>query len=189
MGSDIREATAQSWNDVVRVLGPDGGHSGCWCIFWRLTNQEIQDRPPQASASELQGIVSSHDPCGLLYYENDEPIGWCHAAPTRSFPRLWHTRGLLVEEPNDDSAWSIVCVYVKKSSRRAGVAQRLIDAAVEYAFAHGAKFVEGYPVNNPDEGRRTQLSSGTIAMFERAGFDCSQPASGRRMVVQRRRQS
>ena len=52
-----------------------------------------------------------------------------------------------------------------------------------YAGRQGASVVEGYPVTDAGTGRRSQLSSGTVGMFERAGFSMPAPPSGRRVLM------
>ena len=85
------------------------------------------------------------------------------ASPTRRSSR-----------PIDDTpVWSIVCFVVGRRSRGQGVAGALLDAAIDYARAHGATTLEAYPVEVA--GRRAASPSanayhGTLSMFERAGF-------------------
>ena len=77
-----------------------------------------------------------------------------------------------------------VCVFVVKAARVAGVSDALVAAATDVASRHGATHVEGYPVAQ-HTGRKTQLSSGTVALFTRAGFQLVGPVSGRRAVMRR----
>jgi GNAT superfamily N-acetyltransferase len=51
------------------------------------------------------------------------------------------------------------------------VAEALLDAAVRYAAEHGARLVEGYPVDTGG-GRIPSANAymGTLGMYERAGF-------------------
>jgi GNAT superfamily N-acetyltransferase len=77
--------------------------------------------------------------------------------------------------------WSIVCFVVGRTARGQGVAAALLDAAIDYATANGATMLEGYPVDVPAGERipSANVYKGTLAMFERAGFE----------VVARRRAS
>jgi hypothetical protein len=69
----------------------------------------------------------------------------------------------------------------------------MLAAAVEYAIAHGAEVVDGYPVTTG--GSRISSASiytGTRSMFEEAGFEwvadsTSKAASGTPRVVMRLR--
>jgi GNAT superfamily N-acetyltransferase len=170
----------------MQVMGANGAFGGCWCTFWRLTNQELQAKTAEDNRALLQAMVCSGAPAGLLLYAGGEPVGWCSLAPRPAFPRLFHTKGLNLKDPEDASVWSVVCVFVRKGHRRLGLTSLLLDSAVQYAGEQGAVVVEGYPVLDADQGRRAGLSSGTIGLFTRAGFTRqTQQATGRRVVMRR----
>jgi GNAT superfamily N-acetyltransferase len=182
----VHEANAERWDDVARVMGANGAYAGCWCSFWRLTNQEALASGAEDNRSALQRLVCSEAPAGLLLYEDAEPIGWLSVAPRTAFPRLWHTKGITIERPEDASVWSVMCVYLTKGHRRGGLSSKLVDAAVAYASERGASIIESYPVLDSSHGKPSGLASGTIGMFARAGFTMqSQPPSGRRVVMRR----
>jgi GNAT superfamily N-acetyltransferase len=72
---------------------------------------------------------------------------------------------------DDRPVWSVVCFLVRTGYRRKGVAQALLQGAIDCAREHGAPALEAYPID--PEGRRVSTSLayvGTTAMFERAGF-------------------
>ena len=82
--------------------------------------------------------------------------------------RLSRTRSL---GPFDDEpVWSIVCFFVAREARRQGVALALLHAAVRHAAAAGAPALEGYPLDAQATLRDANVSSGTVAMFQDAGF-------------------
>ena len=70
-----------------------------------------------------------------------------------------------------DEVWAVTCFVVARAARRSGVASALLEAAVTYAREHGARVIEGYPVDTAG-ARITSASgyTGTLSMFERAGF-------------------
>lgn len=185
MTGEIRVANASTWHDVATVMGPKGAFGGCWCTFWRLTNQEIHSQTPDDNRAQMEALVRSGEPVGLVAYLDETPVGWCQVAPRPSFPRLFNTRGLDVDDPEDHSVWSIVCVYVARSARGRGIADLLAGEAVDYATAQGASVVEAYPVTDATTARRGQLSSGTVGMFTRAGLTLAGPTTGRRVVMRR----
>jgi GNAT superfamily N-acetyltransferase len=185
MPIEIREAGPSTWSDVAAVLGSNGGYSGCWCTFWRLTNQVIHNQSKDDNRVLLEQLVTSGEPVGLVLYLDGVPAGWCQIAPRPGFPRLFHTRGLDVDGPDDTEVWSIVCVYLVRTARGAGHADRLVSAAVEYSARHGAATLEAYPVTDAGTGKRSQLSSGTVGLFSRAGFGMRGEPTGRRVVMYR----
>jgi GNAT superfamily N-acetyltransferase len=64
---------------------------------------------------------------------------------------------------------------VSRKARNQGVADALLDAAVDYARQHGATLLEAYPVDT-DGGRvpAAHAFKGTVGMFERAGFEVAE---------------
>jgi hypothetical protein len=73
---------------------------------------------------------------------------------------------------------------------RQGVSHRVLAGAVEYALAHGAPAVEGYPVDNAGaKVDQTMAYVGTRRVFEQAGFvkaaDTSAVSGGFPRVVMR----
>jgi GNAT superfamily N-acetyltransferase len=185
MSVEIQVASAERWDDVVAVMGDKGAYGGCWCMFWRQDNQEIRSQTASDNRAALQRLVTSERPIGLLLYRAGGPVGWCQVAPRPDFWRLFHTRGLDLENPDDASVWSITCVYIARGARGEGVAGQLVRAAVEYAAQHGASVIEAYPVVDPSTGRKTQLSSGTVGMFSSAGFTTVSAPTGRRVLMRR----
>jgi GNAT superfamily N-acetyltransferase len=179
-------ADAGRWSDIETVLGPSGGAVGCWCTFWRLTNQDARDRTADDNRATLESLVRSPGPDtpGLVAYEGDEAVGWCSVAPRTQFCRVPRTTGLAPLDPAEADVWSIVCVFVPQGQRGRGVATTLAAAAVEHARAHGAAAIEAYPVADPAAGRASGLSSGTISLFEGAGLQLDgRSAVGRRVVM------
>jgi GNAT superfamily N-acetyltransferase len=87
-------------------------------------------------------------------------------------------------DPGDVGVWSITCFFVHRRHRRTGIAEALLEAAVRFAAEHGARAVEGYPVD-PGQSRAADLYPGTIGMFERAGFTDVRRRTARRAVVRR----
>jgi len=78
---------------------------------------------------------------------------------------------------------SVLCFYVHPSAKRKGVASALLETAVARAAAHGARILEGYPV---DEGHpNLDAYTGYLPMFLAARFEIARDA-GRRTVVRRR---
>jgi GNAT superfamily N-acetyltransferase len=169
-GIEVHPVTPDRWDDLVGLAGERGFWSGCWCMWWRLTNQELaQQSEPQARAA-LQRLVAEGQQPGLLAYRDGEPVGWVSVAPREQYRRIEHSTKL---SPVDQRpAWAVVCIYVPRQHRHTGVVSALVDAAADHAKAHGAKLLEAYPLD-PQAGAKVtgaRRATGTLAVFDRAGF-------------------
>jgi ribosomal protein S18 acetylase RimI-like enzyme len=110
--------------------------------------------------------------------------------PRTDFGRIVRSR--VIPKIDDRPVWSIVCFAVSASARGQGVGRALLDAAVAYARERGADALEAYPVRVED-GEAIHPDSaftGTLPMFERAGFEvvadrASDPSSKTQRVVAR----
>lgn len=202
--------TPARWDDAVAVFGTRGDPSTCWCQWFRLSGQEWRAATTADNRQALREQAESAGPLGvaapgLLAYVGDEPAGWVAVAPRQAYPRLGRHRALAAvleaaEPPAaptvadrgadsgaDDVVWSVTCFVVRAGLRRRGVSAALLDAAVDFAFGHGATAVEGYPVDVAPGERRpaSELYHGTRTTFAAAGFTEVGRSSPHRPVMRR----
>lgn len=166
---DFHPVTPERWHDLETLFGPRGACAGCWCMWWRLSRSQFDKQKGQENKQALKTIVNSGDVPGLLAYANGQPVGWCSVAPREEFSALERSR--ILKRVDDQPVWSIVCFFVAKPFRHKGVTVGLLKAAVEYARQHGARIVEGYPV----EPKKTSVPdifayTGMVSAFRKAGF-------------------
>lgn len=165
---EFHPVTPDRWEDFVAVFGNNGACSGCWCMYWRKPRSEWTKGAQFENREEIKAIIDSGRVPGLLAYVDGIPAGWVSVAPRGEFPTLNHSRVLY---PVDDKpVWSIVCFFVHRKFRRAGLLRPLIDSAVAYAHSQGAVIVEAYP---SDPGRKvgsTDIYLGVASTFLDAGF-------------------
>lgn len=124
----------------------------------------------ETAKRELRERVEQGAVHALFALNGDEPVGWVCLGPPVDFPRLETVRALRHElAPN---TWAIVCLFLRPNARRKGLGTLLIGAARDYAFKHGARVVEGYPVNVRADSTIVGAFAwtGVPAMFEGAGF-------------------
>jgi len=164
----VHPVTRERWPDLEKLFGERGASSGCWCMFWRLPRAQFQRQAGEKNKEALRAIVDSGEPPGLLAYAEGEPIAWCSVGPRPAFTALERSRTL--KRVDDAPVWSVVCFFVAKPFRRRGVMVPLLTAAVEYARAHGAKIVEGYPVEPTKRLSGDRGYTGVVSAFRRAGF-------------------
>jgi GNAT superfamily N-acetyltransferase len=169
-GAGIRylPLTAERWPDLVRLFGPRGACAGCWCMWPRLPAAEFRRNAGAGNRRAFHRLVKSGQPLGVLAYAGGEAVGWCAIGRRERFPRLERSR---VMAPVDGQrVWSVVCFFVARGARRAGLSRGLLEAAVRLASRHGARLVEGYP--HEPRGRLADAFAwfGLAPIFRRAGF-------------------
>jgi GNAT superfamily N-acetyltransferase len=184
--SDVRvvPATPDRWDDVQRLAGDRGFSSGCWCMWWRCSSREFEERHGDGLRGDMAALVAADERPGLLAYAGDDPtpVGWVALGPRSAYPRLNRSRKL---GPVDDRpVWSITCFYIHRRHRGSGVATALLAAAVDHARSRGAEIVEAYPIDTAARSSiaNADLYTGTLAMFERAGFSEVARRDGRPIV-------
>jgi GNAT superfamily N-acetyltransferase len=171
---EILPLTSERFADIATLFGEGGDPKWCWCSFFRVRNVDFRTATSEANRTVLERAVevttAEGRAPGLVAYRGGEPIGWVSLGPRDDYPRLQHSKVLA---PLDDTpVWSIVCFVVSRRARGQGVATALLDAAIAYAADHGATLLEAYPVETG--GQRVPAANafkGTVAMFERAGFE------------------
>lgn len=175
---EVHPATADRWNDVVRVFGRRGEDSSwCWCQRF-LRGETASDggrtRPDNRGAL-FEEVSHAVTPPGLIAYVGGTPVGWTRVAPRDRLPGIRDHRALSRVLTNDDAGiWWVTCFAVAKGSRRSGVGHGLLEAAVRFAREQGAVAVEGHPVDvarlHAKRVGGAALFTGTRAMFAEAGF-------------------
>jgi GNAT superfamily N-acetyltransferase len=177
------------WDDVRTVFGTRGDPSGCWCQFMLLPSAEFQTKDAAACSTLLRARVErgTLSP-GLIAYLDGEPAGWCAVEPRTSYPTAIRSRVVTrgsAEPADDSSVWAIVCFVVRVEYRRRGISTALTSAAVDWARDHGARVVEGYPIDTAERAKvsAADLYHGTVTLFESAGFvTTARPTPGRALM-------
>jgi GNAT superfamily N-acetyltransferase len=137
-------------------------------MAWRRSRREFEAGKGEGNRRALKRLADGAVPPGLLLYEGATAVGCCSVAPREQFPRLAASR---VWSPVDDAkVWSVSCFFVKKEHRNRGFSVRLLRAAIEMAAAHGARIVEGYPVEPSGRLPDPFVWTGLAASYRRAGF-------------------
>jgi ribosomal protein S18 acetylase RimI-like enzyme len=143
-------------------------------MYWR--NRAVGHGAPKKRA--LKAIVQAGREPGLIAYSDGVPIGWISVAPREEYEALL---GSPQYRPREDEkgVWSIVCFTVDRAARRQGVNEALLAAAVEHAFARGARSVEAYPhLSKRDD------YMGHVDLFRAHGFEPVREQA-KRMIVRR----
>jgi GNAT superfamily N-acetyltransferase len=167
-GVVIHPVTAERWADLEKLFGRSGAYGECWCMYFRMRSAENAKAKAAERKAGMKSLVGSGQEPGLIAYLDGEPAGWVSVDRRENFRMLQYSR---MYAPVDETpVWTIVCFVVGRDYRRRGLMGRLLEGAVEYARGHGAKAIEGYPVEPSEELKGYQGFQGVRPVFERAGF-------------------
>jgi GNAT superfamily N-acetyltransferase len=166
---DVKPLELSRWRDLEQLFGERGACGGCWCMWWRQTAREFAASKGEGNRRAMKAIVRSGRIPGLVAYRGGEPVGWISVAPREEFPRLERSR--ILKPVDGQPVWSVVCFFVARPHRDAGLAKHLLQAAVEHVRKRGGRIVEGYAIE-PKEGRTPDLFAypGPAALYRKAGF-------------------
>lgn len=166
---EFHPLTIERWQDMEKLFGEKGEQAGCWCMWWRIPRQDFFKNWKAGNKVAFKALVDSGKTPGILAYYDGEPAGWCAIEPRENYPSLERSKTL--KRIDDQPVWSITCFFVGKEFRGKGLTGALISAATEHARKHGARIVEGYPVE-PEPGKKSASSGylGAASTYERAGF-------------------
>jgi ribosomal protein S18 acetylase RimI-like enzyme len=178
---EVHSLTPDRWVDFVDLFerkGPRGGQgmqsNGCWCMWWR-------ERTGDAARNKntLRALVEERREPGLLAYEDGLAVGWLSLGPRPELRQLARSKKYAPPKEQPGS-WAIVCFYVHAAARHRGVADALVEAAVDHVRARGGRLIEAYPHRKGDY-------MGSKELFERSGFTLDRVVEPR--FVMRRRVS
>jgi GNAT superfamily N-acetyltransferase len=156
--------TPDRWRHLAELFDTAAVTRQCWCM-WPRTTGDYTQKGDAANRRAFKKVVDTAEaPPGVLAYVDGVVAGWCAIAPRELYPRLDGARA--TTRVDDDAVWSVVCFFIRRGMRGKGLAGRLLAAAVELAAQHGARMIEGYPI----EGRGDPFH-GVSSVFLAAGFE------------------
>ena len=176
----IHPVTAERWDDLAQVFGPNGARGSCWCVEWRLTSGEFSRSAPPERRETLQNLVMRGEPVGLLAYLDGRPVGWCSVAPVSQYGRL--VRSKTLPYPEEPGAWALTCFFMRAGFRRQGLSKALLKAAIDYVQPAGAPALYAYPHRTAE---RVPSYSGSIWLYHDAEFE-EMPSHSTATLVMRR---
>ena len=171
---EVKPLTKERWQDAVALFGAHGGYAGCWCMFWRLDRGDFKKLRGEGTKEILKQMAEKKQEPGLITYVDGKPAGWCSIGPRENYVALENSR--ILKRVDDKPVWSIVCFFVDKSARKQGLMTEMLRGAVSHAKKHGAKFVEGYPIDMQTEklvGQKLNSYAGYMGIasaFREVGF-------------------
>ncbi|MFT4212524.1 MAG: GNAT family N-acetyltransferase [Microbacterium sp.] len=171
---EVLPATADRFNEVEHALTGGGDGASCQCQWWKLTSREFDKTTRAQREGMLRTEVGASPSPGLIARVDGSPAGWVRVGPRVGQPRLARTRAFssTAREPWDDpDVWAVTCFSVRREFRGLGVTPALLDGAIEFARASGARILEAYPMD-PTVRRIpvNDLYLGVLSVFLAAGF-------------------
>jgi GNAT superfamily N-acetyltransferase len=137
-------------------------------MWWRLNRAEWNRGKGEGNRKALRKLVRSGAEPGVLAYADGEPVGWCAIAPRQQYPAL--NRSRILKPVDDQPVLSVTCFFIARGFRHQGISTKLLKAAVDFARAHGAKIVEGYPHDTKKATADVFVYTGLVSAFRKAGF-------------------
>ena len=178
--------TSGTWPAFARLVEKHNGvFGGCWCISFHLEPGETRHGAAAYKAMK-EALVKDGRAHAALVFDGPEAVGWCQFGPTAELPNIRSKKAYdagLGELPD----WRITCFFIDRERRGEGVATFALGEALREIGLLGGGTVEAYPEDYAGKKVSSSfLCSGTLGMFEKAGFKKARKIAMRRWVVSRR---
>jgi hypothetical protein len=178
----------ETWPDFARLVEANNGvWGGCWCMGFHPEGVG-KHKTPEQNRSEKELRVNEDRAHAALVYEGDACVGWCQFGVPDELPRIKSKRAYEagLQGPDDRPDWRITCFYVNKGQRNQGIAAAALAGALDEIARLGGGTVESYPEDTTDRKvSGSFLHNGTLAMFEREGFERIRLIGKSRWVVRK----
>ncbi len=186
MPMDSKPLTSDTWPAFERLVEKHHGiFGGCWCISFHLEPGETR-HGAAAYKSMKKALVRKERAHAALVFDGREVVGWCQFGPTSELPNI---RSKKAYEDGLESLpdWRITCFFVDRERRGEGIATFALSQAIREIRGLGGGIVEAYPEDYTGQKISSSfLCSGTLGMFEKAGFKKTRKIAMHRWVVVRR---
>jgi ribosomal protein S18 acetylase RimI-like enzyme len=176
----------ETWPAFVRLVEKHNGiFGGCWCISFHLGPGEGK-QGAKAYRSMKEARVREDRAHAALVFDGPDVVGWCQFGSPEELPNI-RSRKVYEEGLRKLPDWRITCFFIDRERRGEGVATVALHEALRHIAGLGGGTVEAYPEDY--QGRKISssfLCSGTLGMFEKAGFTKTRKIAMHRWVVARR---
>lgn len=171
-GIEIRDLTAELLDDYVYFMEHDAFDGnpdwvGCFCLEGHHTEPSPDEYDIAGRREEVTELIRSGSHTGLLAYEGDRVVGWCHAEPLAMMQNPDYRLG------RSDEALAriggIVCFNLAASHRHQGLPGVLLRHAVKRFVEQGMQTAEAFPWKEPSP-RPGRNYLGTVNLYELHGF-------------------
>lgn len=183
-GYKFQPLTYERWKDIEVLFGAHGACAGCWCMYWRQSHKEFDQKKGQGNRIALKRLVKGKTQIGIIAYENKVPVGWIAFAPREQYIRFESSR--ILKPVDEKPVWSVVCFFVEKSHRRKGLTIGLLNEAAKYTKKNGGRILEGYPIDSQTDNYAPAFAyTGLASAFRKAGFKEAARRSATRPIMRK----
>jgi len=184
-GLRARPLSPETWPAFARLVEKHNGiFGGCWCISFHLRPDEGKLGAAAYRAMKETRVREGRAHAALVF-DGPNAVGWCQFGPTAELPNI-RSRKSYEEGLRELPDWRITCFFIDRERRGEGIANFALREALSEIARLGGGTVEAYPEDVA--GRkvsRSFLCSGTLGMFEKAGFEKTRKIAMHRWVVAR----
>ncbi len=186
MALTAKPLTPDTWPAFARLVEKHNGiFGGCWCISFHLTGNEAKHGAAAYRAMK-QRLVKRGQAHAALVFDGPTAVGWCQFGPTAELPNI-RSKKIYEEGLRKRPDWRITCFFIDRERRGEGIASLALREATRSIAQLGGGTVEAYPEDyNRERTSNSFLCSGTLGMFEKAGFRKTRKIAMRRWVVAKR---
>ena len=176
----------ETWPAFARLVEKHHGiFGGCWCISFHLLPGEAKQAAGKYRAMKEARVREGRAHAALVF-DGRDAVGWCQFGPTAELPNI-RSRKAYEEGLRALPDWRITCFFVDRGRRGDGIATLALTEAIRAIAQLGGGTVEAYPEDYTGQKVSSSfLCSGTLGMFEKAGFEKTRKIAMHRWVVVRR---
>jgi ribosomal protein S18 acetylase RimI-like enzyme len=185
MALTSKPLSTRTWRAFAQLVEKHNGiFGGCWCISFHLVPGEGKHSGREYRAMKA-ALVQEGRAHAALVFDGLEAVGWCQFGRSAELPNIRSAKAYDAGAQHLPD-WRITCFFIDRARRGEGIASLALREALHEIGRLGGGVVEAYPEDYT--GRRVSCSflcSGTLGMFEKAGFERTRKIAMHRWVVVR----
>lgn len=169
----VHPVTEERVDDWIRFFDHDAfagnpDWASCYCLEPHMPpTEENPERLWTDVRAAMIERLRSGDTYGYLAYVDGKAAGWVNAS-SRSDYGLY--RSVDPDGPDPASVVGVSCFIVAPPYRRHGISEMLLDTVIADAAGRGARWIEGYPRNAPDDDDASHFR-GPRHIYDARGFE------------------
>jgi GNAT superfamily N-acetyltransferase len=171
-GVTVHPMSRDRIGDWLRFFDHDGfagnpDWASCYCLEPHVpATPEQPERAWRETRATMAERLRGGTTFGYLAYVDGRPAGWVNASLRADYGLY---RQVDPDGPAPASVVGVSCFVIAPPFRRHGIASALLDRVIADAAGRGAAWIEGYPLNRPDDGDAGHFR-GPRSMYDARGF-------------------